>query len=67
MLSKELSQAAFDKTAMAFFDIQGKQTDGGDVKWPFTSTFALHCQRANEATNGRTLDANASVLLQADA
>ena len=66
-LFSQLSQAAVDKTAMAFFGIQGKQSDGGDGKWSFTSTFVFHCQSANEATKGRTLEANASVLLQADA
>ena len=67
LLFKELNQAAVDKTAMAFFGIQGKQSDGGDGKWSFTSTFAFHCQSASETTKGRTLEATASVLLQADA
>ena len=55
LLFKELNQAAVDKTAMAFFGIQGKQSDGGDGKWSFTSSFACHCQRANETTKGMTL------------
>ena len=67
LLFSQLNQAAVDKTAMAFFGIQGKQSDGGNGKWSFTSTFAFHCQSASETTKGRTLEASASVLLQADA
>ena len=67
MLSTVLTQAALENTAMAFFGIQGKKPDGGDGKWSCTSTFAFHCQSASETTKGRTLEANASDILQADA
>ena len=67
MLFSQLSQAADDKTAMAFFGIQGKQSDRGDGTWSFTSNFTFHCQSASETTKGKMLEANASVLRQADA
>ena len=63
----QLEKAASDKTAMAFFGIQGKQSDTGDGTWSFTSNFAFHIESARETTKGKMLEANASVLLEADA
>ena len=66
-LFSQLHQAATDHTAMAFFGIQGKQSEDGDGKWSFTSNFSFHCQRASETTKGKSLEADAAALLGADA
>ncbi len=67
LLFQALNDAASNKTAMAFFGIQGKQSDDDSGTWSFTSNFSFHCQCASKTTKGEALETEASSLLGADA
>lgn len=66
-LFKQLRNAFENKTAMAFFGIQGKKSDTGDGAWSFTSNFGFFCVCASETSKGLELEARAAEFLDADA
>ena len=59
---RDLRQAASTKTAMAFFGIQGKQSDGDSGKWAFTSSYGFFFERASYTVKGEQLESQAAVL-----
>ena len=66
-LFQKLRSAAEHKIAMAFFGIQGKQSEDEPGKWSFTSSFGFSCKHANETTKGKMLEAEAAKLAEAQA
>ena len=52
---------------MAFFGIQGKQSDSGAGTWSFTSNSGFFCERASDTSRGKELEAKAAELLEAQA
>ena len=47
---------------MAFFGIQGKQSDAGSGKWAFTSSYGFFFERASYTDKGQELESQATVL-----
>ena len=58
-----LRLAVSNKTAMAFFGIQGKQPETKEAKWSFTSSFGFHVQRASDTKRGKELEDYADEIL----
>ena len=69
LLFRQLREAAENKTAMAFFGIQGKKstTDTSSDKWSFQSSFDFFCESASNTTRGGMLEAQAAELGNAQA
>ena len=69
LLFKQLREAAKNKTAMAFFGIQGKKstTDTSFDKWSFLSSFDFFCENASNTMRGKQLEAQATELGNAEA
>ena len=59
---RDLRQAASTKTAMAFFGIQGKQSDAASGEWAFTSSYGFFFERASYTKKGQELESQATVL-----
>jgi len=66
-LFQKFRTAAENKTATAFFGIQGKQSDAEPGKWSFTSSFGFFCERASDTARGKMLEAEAAKLAVAEA
>ena len=65
-LYQQIQAAHVQNSAMAFFGIQGKQSDSNDGTLSFTSNFAFFCKQASETRKGRDLEAKAVEIRQAE-
>ena len=66
-LFERLRGAQAHKIAVAFFGIQGKQSELENNKWSFTSSFGFFCENASDIDKGRHLEAEAVHLVLAPA
>ena len=69
LLFQRLREAAENKTAKAFFGIQGKKsaTVTSSDKWSFQFSFDFFCESASNTTRGKLLEAQAAELGNAHA
>ena len=65
-LYQQLRAAHASSSAMAFFGIQGKKSDGNEGAWSFTSNFTFFCAEASETRKGRELEAKAVEIREAE-
>ena len=69
LLFQTLRRAGENKTAIAFFGIQGKksESDATSGKWSFQSSFGFFCEVASDTARGKVLEAQAAELVAAAA
>ncbi len=51
---------------MAFFGMQGNQSDKEDGTWSFAANFGFHLEIASNNTKGKVFEAHTAALFQAD-